>query len=135
MGLIDGNSALFSSASNKKTGIKPVENGTNWLLEPIQMENIISIELRMQTGAPGGTRTHDPLIKSQLLYQLSHRCISTPYRIRTYSLLIRSQTLYSVELKAYNGGRRWSRTTRGFPADLQSAPLPLTVYPPIKYAS
>ena len=29
------------------------------------------------------------------------------------------------------GGRRWSRTTRGFPADLQSAPLPLTVYSPM----
>ena len=27
----------------------------------------------MQNGAPGGIRTHDQLIKSQLLYQLSYR--------------------------------------------------------------
>ena len=29
-------------------------------------------------GAPSGIRTRDPLIKSQLLYQLSKRCIGSP---------------------------------------------------------
>ena len=34
-------------------------------------------------GAPPGTRTLGPLIKSQLLYQLSQRCKYDPYRNRT----------------------------------------------------
>jgi hypothetical protein len=29
--------------------------------------------LKLENGAPGGIRTHDQLIKSQLLYQLSYR--------------------------------------------------------------
>ena len=31
------------------------------------------LSLRFQNGEPGGTRTRDPLIKSQMLYQLSYR--------------------------------------------------------------
>ena len=38
---------------------------------------IMKIALRFRKaifGAPSGTRTQDPLIKSQLLYQLSYWC-------------------------------------------------------------
>jgi hypothetical protein len=30
-------------------------------------------KVKRESGAPGGIRTHDQLIKSQLLYQLSYR--------------------------------------------------------------
>ncbi len=67
-------------------------------------------------GDPGEARTLDPLIKSQLLYQLSYGVVKHSFlrgfritengsiapcdrcRIQTCNLLIRSQMLYSVEL-------------------------------------
>jgi hypothetical protein len=37
------------------------------------MRNQVFSILKFENGAPGGIRTHDQLIKSQLLYQLSYR--------------------------------------------------------------
>ena len=36
----------------------------------------------LMIGDPGGTRTHDPLIKSQLLYQLSYGVAIVIFELR-----------------------------------------------------
>ena len=59
-------------------------------------------------GAPPGTRTLDPLIKSQLLYQLSQRCIQkilrfficgSPNWARTSDIMINSHALYRLSYR------------------------------------
>ena len=47
-----------------------------WCTDPqrpgkLQQKNSPTFSVRLYLGAPSGTRTQDPLIKSQLLYQLS----------------------------------------------------------------
>ena len=49
-------------------------------------------------NGPGGTRTHDQLIKSQLLYQLSYKSISFDTSILTskfyFAIIIKTHNLY-----------------------------------------
>ena len=59
------------------------------------------------TSDPGEIRTHDTLIKSQLLYQLSYgiyRISSDPGEIRTHDTLIKSQLLYQLSYGIINFG-------------------------------
>src|SRR6056300_889515 len=54
-------------------------------------------------GSATRVRTWDPLINSQLLYQLSYRgIIGTPERIRTSDRLLRRQLLYPTELRVHS---------------------------------
>ena len=53
---------------------------------------------------PAGVRTLDPLIKSQMLYQLSYKrmqsaFLCTPAGVRTLDPLIKSQMLYQLSYK------------------------------------
>ena len=52
----------------------------------------------LKAGGSDGTRIHDPLIKSQVLYQLSYGTIinGAEKRNRTLNLLITSQLLYQL---------------------------------------
>ena len=47
--------------------------GANGIKE--NLNSLIDKELRLVLSDPGGARTHDPMIKSHLLYQLSHGVI------------------------------------------------------------
>ena len=64
-----------------------------------------------KNGVPETIRTSDPLIKSQLLCQLSYEDIpdGADYRNRTHNLLITSQLLYQLSYFG-NGGRYRTRT-------------------------
>ncbi len=55
----------------------------------------------MILSVSGRVRTCDPLIKSQMLCQLSYGYISTLGRVRTYNLQIRSLWLYPIELRVH----------------------------------
>ncbi len=46
-------------------------------------------------GDPGGTRTHDPLIKSQLLYQLSYGVIAHSIAVQRYCFFLNRQLFLS----------------------------------------
>ena len=48
------------------------------------------------TGDPGGTRTHDPLIKSQLLYQLSYGVIVCSIATAKVLLFSKPQTILEI---------------------------------------
>lgn len=65
-----------------------------------------------KNGVPETIRTSDPLIKSQLLCQLSYEDIpdGADYRNRTHNLLITSQLLYQLSYFGKYGGRRETRT-------------------------
>ena len=47
-----------------------VRDGNRWTLMTINTNYVMAFTI-IFIGAPSGTRTRDPLIKSQLLYQLS----------------------------------------------------------------
>ena len=50
---------------------EPRRGSSPFLKIPIKKTNPITFGFDLISGAPSGTRTPDPLIKSQLLYQLS----------------------------------------------------------------
>jgi hypothetical protein len=52
---------------------RTLQPGSRFSLSPTTGNASISTKFLEENGAPGGTRTHDQLIKSQLLYQLSYR--------------------------------------------------------------
>ena len=63
MGIFDGLSALMLwAAKNPKTEV---------------FLNVFGLFLALLDGRGGGARTHDPLIKSQLLFQLSYASIKS----------------------------------------------------------
>ena len=60
-------------ASKRAVSLAPAMPASLWDIEPRQADEafpVITLE-RAVSLAPSGTRTLDPLIKSQLLYQLS----------------------------------------------------------------
>ncbi len=65
----------------------------------------------MILSVSGRVRTCDPLIKSQMLCQLSYGYISTLGRVRTYNLQIRSLWLYPIELRVHFVEQDGIRTT------------------------
>ena len=51
------------------------------------------------SGDPGGTRTHDPLIKSQLLYQLSYGVNVLSIAVQRYCFFLNRKQFWQFFLK------------------------------------
>ena len=74
-----------NAAAGRPTNYKPGAAGRSWkggarkraggALFCQRQKNVGAKFALLRRGAPTGTRTRDPLIKSQLLYQLSYWCI------------------------------------------------------------
>ena len=73
-------------------------------------------------GDPGGARTHDPMIKSHLLYQLSHgvilmrlRPLSAPLRLQNYKEILAWQNFIRKKFMAASENSRQLGRTRRIP--------------------
>src|SRR6266536_268089 len=72
-----GARSAAAGASNGAEPSKMLAVVPRWFLRGGQQNHLCaftaySLEIQHITGEPGGTRTHDPLIKSQVLYRLSY---------------------------------------------------------------
>ena len=80
-------------------GIEP--SSSAWKAEVLPL-NYTRINLKLNNGREDRIRTCDPLVPNQVLYQAELLPVKygAPGGSRTYNLLIRSQMLYPIELRA-----------------------------------